>query len=232
VGKKYKYNNVKFDSSVDLSSYYEFIDSCRSKVYSENTHKHHIIPLFMGGDKKSISNIINLSCEDHIDAHYKLAKCFNSSRREYIGNMAAAHIISATRFNEYYTKNKSYLKGIKRPEHSKYMKEKILSGKYSISFLGKKHKNTTRELMSISAKKSWTLERKNNYKNKWGGDNSPYAKLYKGEGNPNSKSYKDTLTNKIYNTVDELCYELKLSQYMWLKLKNSNRFILIKSGRC
>ena len=59
--------------------YLDFIEECKSKDYSELfTHKHHIIPKFMGGTNES-DNLIVLSVEDHFLAHKILAEnCDNN----------------------------------------------------------------------------------------------------------------------------------------------------------
>ena len=72
----------------NLVLYYTFIESCRNKKY-ECTHKHHIIPKFMGG-KKEKHNEILLGYEDHQLAHIILAKCFAEGSRNYIYNINTA----------------------------------------------------------------------------------------------------------------------------------------------
>lgn len=56
-----------------LTEYYKFIESCRSKVYDEPTHTHHILPRFMGGSGDE-ENLIELSVTDHTKAHIILAE--------------------------------------------------------------------------------------------------------------------------------------------------------------
>jgi len=54
--------------------YLDFIEECKTKEYGELfTHKHHIIPKFMGGTNKS-DNLIILSVGDHLMAHKILAE--------------------------------------------------------------------------------------------------------------------------------------------------------------
>lgn len=54
--------------------YLDFIKECKTKDYGELfTHKHHIIPKFMGGTNES-DNLIKLSVEDHFLAHKLLAE--------------------------------------------------------------------------------------------------------------------------------------------------------------
>lgn len=56
-----------------VNDYTKFIDSCKTKVYLEMVHKHHIIPKFMGGTD-DLDNIIELSVNDHFKAHMLLAE--------------------------------------------------------------------------------------------------------------------------------------------------------------
>jgi hypothetical protein len=56
------------------NEYLEFIEECKMKDYGELfTHRHHILPKFMGGDD-SDNNLIVLSVEDHFMAHKILAE--------------------------------------------------------------------------------------------------------------------------------------------------------------
>ena len=89
-----------------LKPYYDFLNECRQKNYSESTiHRHHIIPRFMGGDGEP-KNLIDLSIEDHFNAHVTLASCFDKSNDFYRFNMTSANLIV------------SYLNN---PEHSKQL---------------------------------------------------------------------------------------------------------------
>lgn len=71
-----------------MDEYLEFISQCKNKKY-ELTHKHHIIPIFMGGDN-SDENIIHIGYIDHQLAHIKLAECFDNNSKEYKYNMLSA----------------------------------------------------------------------------------------------------------------------------------------------
>lgn len=76
----------------NLITYLDFIEECKNKVYEGKTHKHHIIPRFMGGGNE-LTNIIALSYEDHQKAHIILAHCFVKGSFEYKGNISAANIL-------------------------------------------------------------------------------------------------------------------------------------------
>lgn len=56
-----------------LNEYNKFIEECKIKTYTGITHKHHIIPKFMGGGDE-LENLIELSVSDHFKAHEILAK--------------------------------------------------------------------------------------------------------------------------------------------------------------
>lgn len=78
---------------VELQTYYDFIAECTSKQYDCPVHKHHILPRFMGG-LDTADNKVNLSYEDHLQAHLLLADQFEEGSKEYIGNMSAAKMLS------------------------------------------------------------------------------------------------------------------------------------------
>jgi hypothetical protein len=83
----------RFYKTYDLTRYIEFIEECRQKDYSGcGTHKHHIIPKFMGG-QDIFTNTILLSYDDHKIAHIVLAECFPETTNYYRGNICAAHYI-------------------------------------------------------------------------------------------------------------------------------------------
>lgn len=76
-----------------LDKYYNFIESRRLLEYDVPTHKHHIIPKFMGGEDID-DNLVELSYEDHLEAHLILAECYPDGSREWIGNIKSAEWIS------------------------------------------------------------------------------------------------------------------------------------------
>ncbi len=79
---------------MNLDKYYEFINECKKKKHIKKTHKHHIIPIFLGGtDEKS--NIVKLTYEDHKQAHLLLANCFEKGSVEYNNNMNAINYLQA-----------------------------------------------------------------------------------------------------------------------------------------
>ena len=76
--------------------YLEFLQQCEAKDYQKELvlHKHHIIPTFIYTDTTYKKKTVLLSVEDHMEAHYKISKCFDEGSFEQIGNLRAAKLIS------------------------------------------------------------------------------------------------------------------------------------------
>lgn len=68
-----------------MEKYFQFINECRGKLYECATHKHHIVPKFMGGADDP-DNVIKLSYDDHLQAHMILADCFPDGSKERVGS--------------------------------------------------------------------------------------------------------------------------------------------------
>lgn len=83
----------------DLTNYLKFINECKLKIYSEPTHKHHILPKHMGGDNNK-NNLIKLSYMDHQKAHIILAECFNEDSNFYKSNLYSANLLNRWVMNE------------------------------------------------------------------------------------------------------------------------------------
>ncbi len=77
-----------------FESYHNFLIECNQKDYTEmGTHEHHVLPKgFMeGSDKKQ--NLIQLSYQDHYNAHLILAECFLKGDKNRGYNYASAKLI-------------------------------------------------------------------------------------------------------------------------------------------
>lgn len=77
-----------------FETYHNFLIECSQKDYNEiGTHEHHILPKgFMeGSDKKQ--NLIQLSYQDHYNAHLILAECFQKGDKNRGYNYASAKLI-------------------------------------------------------------------------------------------------------------------------------------------
>lgn len=76
-----------------LKPYENFLLECKQKdIESYAKHKHHILPVFMGGGNE-IDNFIELTPEDHYNAHLILAGCFEKGMPEHHYNVSSANLI-------------------------------------------------------------------------------------------------------------------------------------------
>lgn len=95
----------------DLTKYNDFLIECSKKDYSnQKTHRHHILPRFMGGENKG--NLIRINQQDHFDAHLILAFCFpigmheNHCKSKQIIHVESGEIFrSLTQVNERFNIN-------------------------------------------------------------------------------------------------------------------------------
>lgn len=76
--------------------YLDFLEQCQNKDYENELvlHKHHIIPTFIYTNTVYKKKTVILSVEDHVEAHYIIAKCFDEGSFEQIGNLRAAKLLS------------------------------------------------------------------------------------------------------------------------------------------
>jgi hypothetical protein len=76
--------------------YLEFLEQCQNKKYENELvlHNHHVIPTFIHTDIVYKKRTVLLSVEDHMEAHYRMSKCFDEGSFEQIGNLRAAKLIS------------------------------------------------------------------------------------------------------------------------------------------
>lgn len=101
--------------------YDSIIERARNRYLTEYTEKHHIIPRCMGGSDE-ISNLVELTPEEHFVAHQLLTKIYPQDARLAL----AAHMMTASR-----PSNKLY--GWLRRRHSNAMSI-IQSGKNNSQF--------------------------------------------------------------------------------------------------
>lgn len=135
--------------NADLTKYNDFLNSCELKCYDGmGTHKHHILPKFMGGSDDK-ENLIILSYEDHQMAHLILAKCFIDESAEYLINLKSAYKLN------------SWMTPIDLKLILSDLARKRLSG-IGNPFYGKIHSEKSKQKMRDSHKKSFANGRTGN----------------------------------------------------------------------
>lgn len=225
--------------------YLSFIESCRNKKYDNlMTHKHHILPEFMGGGNED-SNLIILSVEDHYNAHLLLSETIGDIKSQIGNKMSALYLINryenikvtkeeiSKMMSEckkiYYENNKHWNLGnkgkLQHTEESKKLIGQSLKKFYSENIVWNKGK----ECPQIS----------NSLKGKFNGVNNPFygkkhstntkEKMSKnhfdvsGKNNPSSKKCIDVETGKIYDTIKDLGEFLNLSKSKTYRLLKENK---------
>jgi len=116
----------------EYGEYLSFIEECKDKQYREELvlHKHHIVPSFTDKAQKYINMQVLLSVEDHIEAHYKLSRCFEEGSYEQIGNLRAVKILSkkSVKYREALLQIYESQKGENNPSKLPENRKKILIG--------------------------------------------------------------------------------------------------------
>jgi hypothetical protein len=117
-----------------IDEYLKFIEQLKTKKYSKDLvlHKHHIIPKSMGGTNNP-ENLINLSVDDHIEAHLVLSSCFKKGTKEHNINLYAVRILKS--------------KSIKLTKQM----EKLIQDSYigeNNPFYGKTHSKKTKKIIA------------------------------------------------------------------------------------
>ena len=76
--------------------YLEFLQECENKEYRNELvlHRHHVIPTFIHTDIVYNKKTVILSVEDHIEAHFRMSKCFDVGSYEQVGNLRAVKLLS------------------------------------------------------------------------------------------------------------------------------------------
>lgn len=165
-----------------MDKYLKFIESCRSKNYSNLvTHKHHIIPRHIGGDD-SLYNIIELSVDDHYIAHMLLAESYDDSDWRKQSNIASAiKLNNGFKTLEDIEKYSNSMKGSSNPNY------------------GNKWSNIQRENLSKKIKEYWSDPNNLCKIQKPKSDTSKMGKHNKfGENNPfYNKNHSDETKNKL-----------------------------------
>lgn len=218
---------------LNLVEYYEylgFIEQCRKKQYSATLvlHKHHILPrCFFKGDRNlqaEYSKVVDLSVEDHIEAHLLLSKCFDEGSFEQIANLRAAKLLSknSVKLREELLKIYKAQQGegnpSKRPEVRKKISES-LKGRES-----EKKAKTYEELYGDRAeqekqKRKKTTRTEQAYKQgALKARETAKKRNTVASGARNGWAKQVTVDGVTYETVKKACEELKISRYKLQKL--------------
>lgn len=198
--------------------YYAFIDECRSKDYgSEFTHKHHIVPRFMGGINDD-SNMIKLSVPDHYKAHLLLAHdCEDQFKSPAWASVAIFRKYWMVEDVEVIRQNlsKSML-GNNNPNFGKspsdYTRQKMRIANTGIknSYYGKSHSNEVRKKMS-----------------------DRHANVSNG-CNPAAKQCIDKSTNIVYECIKDMAIAVgvpRTTMNRWIKSNKNENYCYYESRR-
>ena len=229
------------------NDYKEFIEKCKMKDYGNlHTHKHHILPKFMGGDD-SDDNLVTLSIRDHYEAHKLLAETCESKYK--YGNLMSATFlinrysdfdISKEEISKLHSKGiKEYLKNNKpqrlgktgykfTPEHSVKMSASL--SKYYQNNptwnLGKQCDNISKSL------KEWHSLNDNPFKDKIHTEKTKrkmsenHANV-NGDKNPASRPCIDLGTGITYGCIKELAKSVgvpKSTMSRWIRDKRKLQY--------
>jgi len=224
--------------------YLDFIEECKSKDYSELfTHKHHIIPKFMGGDD-SDDNLIVLSVEDHFLAHKILAEnCDNNYKAGATGALNLLHKYWINAFGGDYSEIKRLLtngfsgdkNGMYGKSHSEktinILREKNIGTKNP--FYGCTHTDKTKKDLSEKHKK-WLSENGSPFKGK---THTEDMKRYisnrtllqiSEKGHPSNRKCIDLSTGKLYNSVKEMAMDLNIPKSTMCRWVRDDKHINFK----
>lgn len=220
------------------SKYLEFIEECKLKSHDMTTHRHHIIPRFMGGTDDE-SNYVTLNVTDHFEAHKILAE--NISIEYEVGAWASLNLLKRYWIGDYDEIRDKISKSVTGEKNGMYGKHHTISAIEKIRraesgsnnhFYGKHHTDETKEILSLKL-------------SKWLGDNgSPFkGKTHKPDtiekirqavidhqhnnGHPCLRKCIDNETNKSYNSIKDMAYELgipKSTMSGWIRNEKKTRF--------
>lgn len=196
------------------NEYIKFINDCRVKVNSgEQIHRHHIIPKFMGGNDEA-DNLIELSVEDHFEAHRILAE--NVDDKYKTAAWSSLNVLKKYWNGNYEEIRKSIsnalsgeANGMYGKTHSKEYIEQLrkqYKGKGN-PFYGKTHSAEVRTRMS-----------KNHAD-------------FSGGCNPSAKKCIDAHTGKIYECISDMAIDIqkpRTTVNRWVKSEKNKRFNYIK----
>lgn len=227
--------------------YFDFIESCKEKCYDELfTHRHHILPKFMGGEDVE-ENLIVLSVEDHFVAHKILAE--NCEERYRVGNFKSAaylvnrypnlnisrdevskiHSIAAREYLKYNPPPRLGKTGYKHTEQHSLNLSKSLKKYYKENDIWNKGKKCKKISKSL---KKWHLLNDNPFK---GRNHTEKTKNrmkenhadFSGSKNPSSKKCIDLETGIIYGCIKDMANDAgvpRTTMNRWISDERKKRF--------
>lgn len=226
------------------TKYVEFIEECKMKQYETNhTHKHHILPRFMGGSD-DVSNLVELSVSDHFEAHKLLAE--NVDEEYKVGTWSSLHLLKkywSGDYEEIRSKISEALSGENNPmsgrvftdDERKRMSEIQLGEKNH--FYGKHHTEETKRKISEKSKK-WLNENGSPFKGKTHTIENRKKlselakKQFKEKGHPSNRKCMDVETNTIYDSIKEMAQSIgvpRTTMNRWVKDNRKTQFKYIEN---
>lgn len=197
------------------TKYIEFIEECKMKNYkTQHTHKHHILPRFMGG-ADDVSNLVELSVSDHFEAHRLLAE--NVDKKYKVGAWSSLNLLKkywSGNYDEIKSKISKALSGDNNPMSGRVFTDEErnnLSLKHTGKnnpFYGKRHTTETK------------LKMKKNHADVRNGNN------------PASRKCIDTKTNTIYGSIKEMAQSIgvpRTTMNRWIKDNKKTQFKYIEN---
>lgn len=220
---------------IEYQKYLQFIKNCKTKIYNSNLvlHTHHIYPRFLKLDCNLSEATVELSVEDHVQAHLLMAKCFDEGSYEFISNLRSAKllaknsIIDKKLLDAIYESQRGENNPSKRPENRKKISDGLLEF-YSNNPNAKKGK-TYKEiygenyLEEINKRKKATRT-KEEYKQGAAKAAATAKERGSNSGSNNSNAKKISIDGKIFNCIADACRYFSLSPY---KLKTTNNILYL-----
>lgn len=213
----------------EYRQYLNFIKECKNKVYGEETvlHRHHIIPSFIDVENKHRKNTVLLSVEDHIEAHYKMAKCFDEGSYEQIGNLRAAKLLSkkSVKYRDELLKIYEAQKGDNNPAKLPENRKKITEGlvRYFQENENPKKGRSYEEIYGARAEQE-KAKRKKRTRTSEEYKISAAKTSRKLKGRLPHNAQKVEFQGKCYNSLTQACKQTGISIYkIKQSIKNENK---------
>lgn len=158
-------------------------------------HKHHIIPRHMGGSDDP-SNLIELTIEEHAEAHRKLWEKYGKIADKIAWKMLSARVSFIEEEERIQLAKEGFSRFLKDDRKVSRWKEKIRDAN-----LGKKTSDETKEKMSKSQKQTFLEGRRSSFLNmpkSFFQDNWKKSRVAAAEGRRKSTKWKTSVTSESY----------------------------------